>query len=273
MLLASLFLSLIAGQTGPKSTIRHVTDPGDNRFLLAGQRVDFAVKGIPARGILDNIAAQASLKVAVAGKVDLKPLTASFLNAPLDHVLYQLYPQVEGEPTVRIARPYLVLDEPSVPKLETITFTLHDSPVRETLRQWGNQAHVSYTVAADVDGPVSISVGNRPALQTLREILKQVDAYFTIDEGILHILHVGSSPQLGMTIKHFKVEKVSCFEALGDLARLAGIAIEATPDFKMQRRTSVLADDQTLGTILGEVIGPDFVAESRGWRVFIRKKD
>lgn len=65
---------------------------------------------------------------------------------------------------------------------------LMDAPVRDALKTLFKMVNVSYTIAADVQGTVTVSLKNVPFETALRNILGQVDATYRVEGGVFNII-------------------------------------------------------------------------------------
>jgi uncharacterized protein len=70
-----------------------------------------------------------------------------------------------------------------IPSLE-----LNQADVRDALRALFRNVGVSYTIAPDVQGTVTVSLRNVPFETALRNILGQVDATYRIEGGVYQII-------------------------------------------------------------------------------------
>lgn len=234
--------------------------------------IDFAVYDIPAERILSNLVGQASLRLAYAGSPTLPKLTAWYSNVPLSVLLYELYPPLEGAVTVKVASPYVVVDSEPAPNKGTVSLTVKDVDVREALRQWRNEI-LSWKLAYDLDvrGTVSVSVGKRPGLEVLREILEQVDAYYVIDFDTVRIHRKYSAPDLDRVLPEFEAKADNGFSFFAPLARVADAVIQVEPGLRMPHIKAISAKNRTVRQILEEALPVGVVAEARGWRIYIRR--
>ena len=76
-------------------------------------------------------------------------------------------------------------DDPSDKK---VTLMLTDADVREAIRMLFKGMNISYEIAADVNGTVTVEYNNVPFTTALRGILGQVNATYKIEMGIYRIM-------------------------------------------------------------------------------------
>jgi type II secretory pathway component GspD/PulD (secretin) len=86
-------------------------------------------------------------------------------------------------PVASIAQPQQNPSQTVVPSLE-----LESADVRDALRILFKNLGVSYTVAAEVQGNVTVHLQNVPFETALNAILKQVDASYRVEAGVFNII-------------------------------------------------------------------------------------
>ncbi len=74
------------------------------------------------------------------------------------------------------------------------TLELQDADVREALRALFKNVSISYSIAPDVQGAVTVSLRNQTFEACLRNILNQVDATYRVEGGVYQIIKREAAP-------------------------------------------------------------------------------
>ncbi|HMS54461.1 MAG TPA: STN domain-containing protein, partial [Fimbriimonadaceae bacterium] len=80
-----------------------------------------------------------------------------------------------------------------IPSLE-----YQSADIRDALRALFKQVNVSYTIAIDVQGTVSISLKDKTFETCLRALLNQVDATYRVEGGIYNIIKKSLDSEVGI---------------------------------------------------------------------------
>src|SRR5580693_10046632 len=75
------------------------------------------------------------------------------------------------------------VSQKTIPSLE-----LEQADVREALRALFKNVNVSYSIAPEVQGPVTVSLKNVTFETALQNVLRQVDATYRIEAGVYEIV-------------------------------------------------------------------------------------
>lgn len=70
-----------------------------------------------------------------------------------------------------------------------VTLSVVNGDVREVLRALFQQASVTYSIAPDVQGTVSIHMAGASAEAALNNVLRQVDSDYTVEGGVVNVIH------------------------------------------------------------------------------------
>ncbi len=155
---------------------------------------------------------------------------------------------------------------PAIPYLpsELVTLRYENCDIRDLLSIWAKQLNMSYTVATDVQGVVSIDAKSALAFQTLSQLLAPLGATFTIEGGIVNIFkQAGVLPDLEQVVPLFRVTGETRFSALCRLTRIGNFSIEAEPGVSLGRAIRVDARGASVRMLLKQILGPDLAAEAR----------
>ena len=74
------------------------------------------------------------------------------------------------------------------------TLELQDADVREALRALFKNVSISYSIAPEVQGSVTVSLRNQTFEACLRNILNQVDATYRVEGGVYQIIKREAAP-------------------------------------------------------------------------------
>lgn len=80
---------------------------------------------------------------------------------------------------------------------EIQSLELEQAEVRDALRQLFKNVNVSYQIAPDVQGTITLTIKKKPFKTVLENILRQVDATYRIDGGVYNIIKRVDTIQLG----------------------------------------------------------------------------
>jgi type II secretory pathway component GspD/PulD (secretin) len=132
-----------------------------------------------------------------------------------------------GIPTAAFAQ-----DDPGQKNIASLEFEQTD--VREALRALFKNVGVSYTIAPEVQGTITVSLKNVPFETALQNITRQVDATYRIEGGVYQIVKREEPPVAGTNQEQIGV----------------------TPSNKVRRRIKIrYADPQFIATLLGPANG------------------
>lgn len=86
------------------------------------------------------------------------------------------------------AMPSLVSAQEDVSQKQIPSLELEQADVREALRALFKNVNVSYSIAPEVQGPVTVSLKNVTFEAALQNVLRQVDATYRVEGGVYEIV-------------------------------------------------------------------------------------
>lgn len=158
-----------------------------------GDVYTFEVQRFDVREILREVFQKAGVSFQIEAEVQ-GTVTMSVQNVTLDDVVTNLTRQVEAtwrkEGSVYVvARPDSHVNRTADDRYD---LRLTDCDVREALRILLRSANVSYSIAPDVQGTISVKASNMPFDLALKEILKPCRATYRIEGGVYQIFLPGA---------------------------------------------------------------------------------
>lgn len=103
------------------------------------------------------------------------------------------------------AIPSIALAQEDISQKQIPSLELEQADVREALRALFKNVNVSYSIAPEVQGPVTVSLKNVTFEAALQNILRQVDATYRVEGGVYEIVkRVETSAPLSAPSESFK---------------------------------------------------------------------
>lgn len=262
-------------------------DPPDRRsfqMTLLMPRVDVWADREPVGSVLKRLEPKSGFRIAKTNVRLSGKTSARLINVPLDVALNRILRPLGAKATVCRDEGYVIIDDAfslELPELAEprVTLEFKAVDVRDALRKWAKDVGVSYTIAADVAGQVTLKLGNEHPYTALRRIIEPLGIEAHFEGGLLNFTAVKSpeghpiSPaHLANPIGYFVIGDESRRAALTRFARQTWLPFEVDADVNLEGTVSFLSSKSSVGETLGRIVGPENSFEIDSWRIRVRRR-